>query len=91
MNSKLIICDSYLVHSFSHFQQTVIALCSLHNYCIDEVESNIVPLTDVDNAHIAFNSGMEFFETENNAISPDGLLHGGDNVMISVVPEGGNW
>jgi DDE superfamily endonuclease len=56
----------------------VMALCRLHNFCIDAGASRDEPLA-IDSALTAMNSGIEFIPTEGNDLNPSGLLHGGEH------------
>ena len=59
----------------------VMALCRLHNFCIDSSHSqnhNLDPLAQ-DQVNITVNSHIELAETEDNPHSSLGILHGGEH------------
>jgi DDE superfamily endonuclease len=69
----------------------VMALCRLHNYCIDNdnTPSNtageegdnpyLIPPLEQDQAYMAAFSAIDLQATDNNPLEPTGLLHGGEH------------
>jgi DDE superfamily endonuclease len=63
----------------------VMALCRLHNFCIDENSPNAEPPLAVDTEFAVMHAGVELNVTAKNALEPTDLLHGGEH-SDDVVP-----
>ena len=57
----------------------VMACCRLHNFCTDCKSGDAPSLLATDKVNIAMNSNVELVHHEDNLLSPDALLHGGEH------------